>query len=344
MQLKADQLLHHLASNLLPVYVICGDEPFLVQEASENIRKAALGKDFSERKLFDGEDTEFDHLSSGMETMSLFAERTLYEYRLDKLPSANAGKQLQAWCEQPEHDDMLLISMPKVDKRTRQKAWFKAIDAIGCHISVFPVSYRDFPGWLNRRAQGMNVQLSPEALSILTERTEGNLLAANQEIERLALLSQADNVIDEQALREFTADNARFGQFEMIDTCLSGHASRTVRMLHSLRQEGTHIMEITGALNMEIRKLCRIAWGREQGESLSQLYRSFFIWQSKQAVYNQAINRYPLKVWHQILSRCLVVDKCIKGQVTADDWLALETLLLVIAGERSFGKALPLAS
>ena len=338
MQIKLEQLQHYLDNGIKPVYLICGDEPFLIQEGGSLIRAKARDNGYSEHKLFQGDDPNFQHLSSGTETMSLFADKTIYEYRLDKPPSAAATKQIEQWCDNYNSDDLLIISCPRIDKRGKQKAWFKAIGQLGITIDVFSVDARSFPGWIKERALGFGMNLPADVVSILSQRTEGNLLAAHQELHRLSLLASSDDQIDVSTLEEFTADNAQFGQFELIDTCLRGDSARLVRMLHVLREEGTNIIEITAPLNAEIRKLCRIAWERDEGNSLSKVYTQYRVWRAKQMVYNKALARYPLKIWQQILSRLLMVDKAIKGQSNRDPWLTLESLLLVMSGQKRFSK------
>ena len=338
MQIKVDQLEHYLESGLKPVYLINGDEPFLSQEASTLIRATARDNGYTEHKLYQGDDPEFKHLSSGIETMSLFSDKTIYEYRLDKAPIAAATRQIEEWCTNYNSDDLLIISCPRIDKRGKQKSWYKAVGQLGFTIDIFSIDANAFPSWIKQRAAGFGMNLPPDVISILSQRTEGNLLAAHQELHRLSLIADTDNQIDATTLAEFTADNAQFGQFELIDTCLSGNSARLVRMLHVLREEGTNIIEITGPLNAEIRKLCRIAWERDEGASLGKVYSQYHVWRSKQMVYNKALGRYPLKIWHQILSRLLLLDKSIKGQTNKDPWLMLESLLLVISGQRRFSK------
>lgn len=338
MQIKLELLEQNLQAKLLPVYLICGDEPFLIQEAGSLIRDAATQAGFTERKLFQNDDKEFQHLSSGMETMSLFADKTIYEFRLNKAPNAAAAELIAQWCNDYQSEDLLLITTPRMDKRAKNKAWVKAMSQLGAVIDVYPVNAKQFPGWLRTRASAMGMRLSNDAIAILSQRTEGNLLAANQELQRLNILSDTDHEIDADTLREFTADNAKFGQFDLIDSCLNGDSSRFVRMLHSLREEGTNIIEITAPLNAEIRKLCRIAWAKEAGDSLALVYKQFYVWQAKQTIYNKALSRYPVKVWHQLHNRLLLLDKSIKGQANRDAWLTLEAILLVIAGQRRFSK------
>lgn len=338
MQIKLELLEQNLSSKLLPVYLISGDESLLVQEASSLIREAATNAGYTERKLFQNDDKDLQHLSSGTQTMSLFADKTIYEFRFDKSPKVAATKLIEDWCKSDQTDDLLIISVPKMDKRAKSKSWVKAINNLGATIDIYPVYSKQFPGWLRTRAHAMGLRLSSDAIDILSQRTEGNLLAANQELQRLLILTETTDQIDAETLKQFTADNAKFGQFELIDSCLNGDTARFVRMLHSLREEGTNIIEITAPLNAEIRKICRIAWAKEAGDSLALVYKQFFVWQAKQMIYNKALNRYSVKVWHQLHNRLLLLDKAIKGQANRDPWLTLESILLVIAGQRRFSK------
>ena len=201
MQLKADQLAAHLAKGLRTLYTVYGDEPLLAQEAGDAIRAAARAAGYGERKVFTvGNAAHFDWgaLIGAAQAMSLFAERQLIELRI---PSGKPGKEgseaLQRYCEALGSDDVLtLVQLPKLDFQQQKSGWFGALDGAGVMLRVEPVERRELPAWIAKRlaTQGQRVadgEEGPRTLAFFADRVEGNLLAAHQELQKLALLLPA---------------------------------------------------------------------------------------------------------------------------------------------------------
>lgn len=332
MKLKLEQLGRHLEDKFSRVYLVSGDEPLLIQEACDLIRKRAKEKGFLERELFHGNKGDAEGLSSASETLSLFAEQKLYEFRLPKVPSVEFTKAFLNWCENPPEDQCLLISCPKLDKKVTSKPWYKKLEQLGVHISIWPVETKELPGWISQRAKTKGLILEPKALNVLVERVEGNLLAAQQEIERLSLLYSDKAPITDDMMRDYVGDNARFDSFELLEASFAGDARRLIRILNGLKLEGEAVAKINGLLVYELRKLTKMAWDYQQGSSISQLMQKHYVWGAKKEGYTRSLNRYPLGAWQRFLSLCLELDKMIKGQQTGEPWVAMESLLLQISG------------
>jgi DNA polymerase-3 subunit delta len=187
-------------------------------------------------------------------------------------------------------------------------------------------------GWLAARARKNGLSLEPKALNILSERVEGNLLAADQEIQRLGLLYSDNATITAKMMQDFVGDNARYDSFELLEASFSGDAKRLTRILRGLKLEGEAAARINALLTFELRNLTKMAWDCQGGEMPAQVMQKYYVWGNKTEGYGKSLARYPVNVWQRLLARCLDLDKMIKGQQTGEPWVALESLLLQISG------------
>ena len=332
MKLKSEQLKQHLTSNLLQVYLISGDEPLLVQETCDQIRAAANKKDFLDRELFHGEKGDVDAFSLASDSLSLFAEQKIYEFRFNKLPGVDFCKCFVKWAENPSPDQFLLISCAKLDKKATNKDWYKALEKLGAHITIWPIDAKRLPGWIAARARKHGLALETDALSVLAQRVEGNLLAAEQEIQRLSLLYSKSDSITAAMMKDYVGDNARYDSFELLEASLSGDAKRLTRILHGLKLEGEAVARINALLTFELRTITKMSWDCQQGEMPASVMQKNYVWANKKDGYGKSLARYNVRVWQRLLARCLELDKIIKGQQSGDAWTALESLLLQVSG------------
>ena len=224
MQIKANQLGRHLdAGRFAPIYLVYGDEPLLVDEACASIVEAAEANGFSDRSRFDlAIDGSLDEALAGAANLSLFASKRMLDIRLPAKGLDRKGSDtIRRYLGSPPPSTMVLCRAPGLDWRTRSSAWHKAIDKAGAVVQVWPVSARELPRWLDQRCRASGLQLDREALSILADRVEGNLLAATQEIEKLRL-SGRQGPIGAEEMRDAVGDSAHFDTFQMIDTAFAG--------------------------------------------------------------------------------------------------------------------------
>jgi DNA polymerase-3 subunit delta len=256
MQLRPADLTGQLRGELAPVYLVTGDDPLLVQEACDAILDAARQAGFTERSVLyaDGNFT-WNDLAQDAASRSLFAERRLLDVRVvggkvDK----DASEVLRRYLADPNPDALLLLRLPRLDGRQRNSAWFKVVDQAGVVVTVWPIELRELPRWLRGRLDRAGVTLAPEALALLTERVEGNLLAAVQEIEKIRL-ADLPTPVSVEALQQVLEDSARYDAFELIDATLGGDGPRVSRMLATLRQEGVALFAILGALTSQLRAI-----------------------------------------------------------------------------------------
>ena len=337
MELRPAQFGRQLAAEpLRPVYLVAGAEPLLVQEAADALRARAREEGYGEREVFDVDaDFDWNRLSQGLATMSLFATRRLFELRL---PSGKPGKEgaeaLREYCQNAPPDTVLLITTQEWSKKHAGK-WTEAIAAAG-HVVVFwTLKSHELGDWLQRRLRDRGLVATPDAVQQLADRVEGNLLAAAQEVDKLALLAGGSREpIDVLRMERLVADSARFDVFGMLDAALAGEPARAVRMLAALRAEGEQVAGLLPMVAKEVLALCGLARAAEAGRLMAAM-REARIWDSKQAAYRRAAERHPPARWEVFAAECGRIDRSAKGRGDGDPWLQLERLLVAIADGRA---------
>jgi len=345
MQVRADQLEMHLGRGLKPVYTVFGDEPLLAQEAGDAIRAAARAAGYGERKVFAVSGSHFDWSAvlGAAQAMSLFADRQLIEIRI---PSGKPGKDgseaLQRYCGQLgqiQDDSVLtLVQLPRLDFQQQKAAWFGALDAAGVTVRVDPVERRALPQWIAQRLARQNQRVAPgeagrQTLAFFADRVEGNLLAAHQELQKLALLYPEGELGFEQ-VEAAVLDVARYDVFKLGEAVLAGQVARALRMLDGLRAEGEAPVLVHWTLAEDIRALARARTALDAGKPLPLALREARVWGLKEKLFERAL---PLLADHQaqhLVEAASVCDGLVKGLVhpdwPADAWDGLRRLVLMM--------------
>ena len=333
MKLGFHELNRHLQKQLLPVYVVTGDEPLQHGEACDQIRAAARNRGYSERKILDvSGQYDWNELTAESNSLSLFAEQRILDLRIHSgKPGREGSKALSLYCENLPQDTLLLISLPKIDQQQSRSKWFKALENAGAVINVWPVDEQRLPPWIEQRMRQKGLTPENGVIQMLAERIEGNLLAASQEIEKLLLL-YGPGIISAEQLTASVSDSARFDVFALIDAALTGKPDRCVRILQGLKNEGTASAVVLWALAREIRQMTQIAYGLKNGTPANTLFKQFRIWDKRKPLVNQGLKRLPLKQWQQLLIDCEQADLAVKGQRRQDEWLLLEQISLQMSG------------
>ena len=341
MPLRADQLPAHLARGLKRVYTVHGDEPLLAQEAGDAIRAAARAAGHTERQVFVVSGTHFDWsgLLGAAQAMSLFAERQLIEIRIPGgKPGKDGSEALLRYCAHLSDDVVTLLHLPKLDKQQQQSAWFTALDAAGVSLRVEPVERHALPAWIARRlaAQGQRVaegEAGQHTLAFFADRVEGNLLAAQQELQKLALLYAAGELAFEQ-VESAVLNVARYDVFKLGEAVLAGQTARVLRMIDGLRAEGEAAVLVHWSLAEDIRALSRVKRAIAQGRPLPMALQENRVWGQKQRAYERVL---PLLTEHQLahlLAAASICDGVIKGLKhplwPLEPWLALIRLALLL--------------
>lgn len=337
MQIKPEQLKAHLANGMAPIYFVTGDEPLLVQEASDLIRAAARQAGCSEREVHHVE-ARFDwqgFLQSG-DAMSLFADKKLIELRLPTgKPGTEGSKALQAYAERPSEDNILLIMAGKLEGASRNSKWYKTLDKAGATVTIWPMDLRQLPGWAMRRMKERGLQPTQDAVSLLVERVEGNMLACAQEIEKLLLL-HGEGAIDIEQVFESVADSSRFDIYKLVDCALQSDVARTSRIINGLKGEGVEPVLVLWALSREIRTMQSMAFDLHQGANIGSVLAKNRVWDKRKPLVQSGLKRHSLPQWQAMLKRCAEVDAIIKGVKPGNVWDELLELSLWLGGVRLF--------
>ena len=340
MKLRPDQLSANLSRSLMPVYLISGDEPLQLGEAADAVRTEARRQGFSDRVVMDqGASFDWNELAAVASEISLFAERRVIDLRLSSSKIGKEGSSaVAAYCDNPPADDLLLITCPKLEKAQTNAKWVKAIERIGALVQVWPVEPVQLPRWIEQRLRSRGLTPDREVAAILAERVEGNLLAAAQEVEKLLLLNGPGPLGVEQMLAA-VADSARFDVFGLVDAALQGNIARVTRMLEGLQGEGLAPPVVLWALAREIRMLASIRYAIDQGMSGEQILAKHRIWDKRKPLVKKGLQRFPLRVWRQLLLECSRTDRIIKGQERGDPWQALTRIATRMAGARALAES-----
>lgn len=335
-KLRAEQLAASLAKQLAPIYLVSGEEPLLIQECCDQIRGAARRQGFSERELYHA-DAGFDwgQLLSAANSLSLFAEKKIIELRMPSgKPGDKGGKILQEYAESPAPDNLLLIITEKLDGAVQKSKWFKAVESLGQHIQVWPVTAAQLPRWIGLRLQSAGLRADSDAIDLLVSRIEGNLLAAVQEIEKLKLLAD-NNHINYELMASVVADSARYDVFGLADKTLHGDARAAVKTLQGLRSEGTEPINILWAITRDIRVLIQVSQAVSQGKHFDWAAKQAGVWEKRQPLIQAALRRHKPAYLQQLLRKANGIDRAIKGMRNAEPWDELLDLVLNIAGVQS---------
>ena len=332
MRLYPEKLADHLQQKLLPVYLVSGDEPLLLQECCDQIRQKARAENCNEREIIEGGASNFNwqDILHSASNMSLFADRKLIELRLPSgKPGAEGSKALCEYLDIASGDDVLLIVSGKIDKQSTNSKWYKALDKAGVTVQVWPVDAKNLPRWLQQRVRNAGMSIDDDALRLLCERLEGNLLAAVQEVEKLKLLA-ADSKITMQTVTEAVSDNARYNLFDMADNALKGNASVSLRMLYGLRAEGTEPPVVLWALVREIRTLYEAQLDCDSGQSAQQALSSRRVWQNRMPLMQAALTRHDTHSLSLLLEQAARADGSIKGFADGKPWDNLSRLVITL--------------
>jgi len=333
MKLYFNQIQSHLENQLQPVYLISGDEPFQQDESVRLIREAAKAQGYTEREVHHVDRSfDWDELIRSSASMSLFAERKVIELRIPTgKPGDKGSKALVAYTSQLPEDNLLLIVSGKLDAKQTKSKWFKAIDAVGATLAVWPLEIKELPAWLKQRMQLRGLQPTEDALTLLAEQVEGNLLAADQELEKLRMLYGEGGINTEQVL-DAVSDSARFDAFALVDVALQGDPVRVSRIFHGLKSEGEDVLHILGALMYQLRMLEKMANAISSGQSLEQVFKQHRIWDKRKTILNAGLKRHGLKRWQAFLLVAGRIERMCKGLAIGKPWDELLQLTLRISG------------
>lgn len=333
-QVRPEALAAALERGLPAIAWIHGDEPLLALEAADAVRAAARAAGATERIVFEGgRGFRPEALAAEAGALSLFGEGKLLELRLAAKPGKEIGQLLADLAARLPDEVRLLVQSPRLDRAVTDSAWFAAVDRHAIVVPVYPVARQQLPQWIGARLARQRQRADPDTLEFIAERVEGNLLAAHQEIRKLALLFPEGSLPAEET-RAAVLNVARYGAFDLVEPMLGGDAARTLRTLEGLRAEGEAGPLILWSVADALRTLLRLHEALAAGRPIAGELRAARVFGPREQLFQGALRRLDADTVRDTLQQAALTDKMMKGLAAGDAWRALETLALAIAGTR----------
>lgn len=335
MKTKPEQLHSQLKNQLHAVYIIHGDEALLVQECADQVRAECRLRGFGDRDIIhvDGQ-FNGEALYASSQAMSLFAEQKIIELRMPAgKPGTLGSKAIIDYLANPNPDNVLLVISSKIDNTAQRSKWFQAIEKAGVCVQIWPVNANDLPRWIDQRLRLAGLSASPDAVELLAEKVEGNLLAAAQEILKLQLYTN-DQQITVDTIVSVVADSARYNIFGLIDRCLAGDSRSALKMLHGLKAEGNQLFTILPLFTRELRTLYACAKQIQSGHSIDNALQNQRIWENRKAMTKRALKHLHVSDLVTLLELANAIDQSAKGMSKANGWDLLEQLIVVFSGNK----------
>ena len=334
MEIRPNQLAAHLSRTLAPLYVVHGDEPLLAMEAGDAIRAAARRAGCDEREILVAETGfKWDALLAASSNLGLFGTRKLVDLRLPSgKPGVEGARALEFCATHPNPEQMLLVTLPRLDRTTQTSGWFSALVDAGVSIAVAPLTREEMPAWIAARLALQRQRVGRETLAFLAERCEGNLLAARQEIEKLGLLLP-EGELDAEAVERAVSDVARYDVFQLSEAWLTGDAARALRIIAALEAEGEGIQLLLWQLGEDIHALAFVLDAAASGTPVAIAVRNARVWGKRQAAMERAARRLKVDVIAPLLAALARLDALSKGIGRGSVWDELRATVLAMAGE-----------
>lgn len=332
MRVAPADLRQRIANGFPSAVLLFGEEPLLIEESARGIRESAREQGFTDRIPLSAESGfDWGKLTGSSRTLSLFSERRLIELRLPTGKPGDAGTQAFVdYCDAPDEDVCLLVITGRLDARAKQAKWVKALESAGWVVEHRALNPGQFKSWFRRRLQDQGLRLDGETIDGLCHFLEGNLLAAAQEVDRLALFAGPDGHVDADAVSRGLVDHARFNVYALTDACLAGDARKALRVLTVLRSEGTEPVLVSWALARELRALVRIEHGLRNGAQKGRLFKSNNVWSSRAPLVNAALGRLGGQDLQRLTRQMARCDRVLKGRERGTVWHEMDVLALMM--------------
>ena len=334
-RLEQNQLKQQLNNKLLPLYVLVGDEPLAQSECLDTIRQAARKAGADERSSFTVErNFNWQQIQQFGQSLSLFSSQRILEIHIPSgKPGVDGGKALTALSAKPIPDTTTIIVLPSLEREAKNSAWFNALQSASTIIELKESAPNQLPQWLSTRLAAQNQNCDAASLEFIAHQVEGNLLAAYQEIQKLALLYPAGE-ISAESVRDAVLNVSRFDAFQLGEAVLAGDAARTTRILQGLQDEGENAVAVMNPLMWALRPLVRIKQAEARGENIVNAMTNARIYGDRQSLVKRALARLSLRQLEAALQKLCDIDRTAKGVMQGDAWLELSRLCFGLAKVR----------
>lgn len=334
MQIYVNQLSQHL-NQLKPVYLVLGDEPLQKQQSVDAIRQACIKQGFDERiSLHQDAQFRWHELTSCGQNLSLFSQRQLIELELTSLkPGQEGSKAFTQFLDNQSSDTILLIHGPKAAMDTQKAKWFKKLEQAGLFVSVNQPQGRHFSQWAQQAAQTKQLRFEQDALAKFCQMFEGNLLAADQELDKLSL-ALGQQTITNELLKERVTNQARYNLFELQDAFLGGNTNKALAILSSLKNEALEPQLLFWAFSRELELLVTLKGAQLKRQPLNKIYQQARVWQSRQSIFESALQRLSFEQLNHANSLLAQIETEVKVEFNTPWALCAELIILLSTGRK----------
>ena len=271
--------------------------------------------------------------------MSLFASRKVIDLRIPSgKPGVEGGQALQTFCANLNPDVLTLVSLPKLDWSAQKSQWFSALQQHGVMVTADDIPRGALPRWIAERLKRQDQMADNATLEFLADRCEGNLLAAFQEIRKLALLFPAGTLSFDQ-VKDAVMDVARYDIFKLSEAMLNGNAVRYAHILDGLRAEGTATVLVLWAICEDIRTLGKVLQYMQRSGNPGNALREMRVRKDRHRLIESAARRLKIQSIERAMLQAARLDKTIKGLRQGDVWDELLQLGLRFASRTTYGRA-----
>lgn len=333
-----------LTSSPKPIYLLSSDEPLLLRDWLDQARLQLHASGFEEI-LTHAVETGFDWngILADSQNLSLFSSKKCHIIRFtSNKPGQPGAKFINQICTDVQPDDLFILVMPGLDRAARNSAWLRKIQQSGELVEIKPVYPNQLAGWISQRALSKHIQLDQQAALYLADLTEGNLLATDQELEKLALACEAGSIINLENIKESISRSSRYTHFLLTEACLAGQAKRALKIVHGLQVEGYQPIQVQYALQHSLQTLLQLKHAQRNNRLNDSAWRSANVWKSKQRFYLQALSRFSVDQLERFIQSCATLDRINKGQQQSSyadaDWQSLKELVSALVGIKQLDK------
>ena len=332
MKLSSNEVAKHLAKAIHPIYFISGAEDLLIIESLDQIRKAAISNDFTDKVAFTvSGQFNWSEVDNCFKNQSLFGGKQFVEIHI---PSSKPGKKgseaiTNLIANLPE-DALLVVVAGKLEKSTKQAKWVKELLKHATVIDCPKVYPSQFPSWLQNRLKAYDLGIDRNALEMFVALTEGNLIVAKQSIERLLMMEVTGRITMED-VSQCVADGAHFDLFQLTEAAIMRKPERVHRIFERLKSEGMRPEQMLAVLYWEIKNLMDASLDIDNGLSVKQAMQKANIWQSKQKIIGPYLASQHKEKIDQLVHQACKVDNVIKGVDLGSPWEEIGLLLFMFS-------------
>lgn len=322
------------------IYLLSSDEPLMLREWLDQARRQLhQNRQLEMRSETVESGFDFDALTADLGSLSLFSDSQCVVLHF---ASTRIGKKAADWISGisgSPSDNILILVMPRLDRAAKKTAWFKSLSGHAEICELAAVAREKLPQWLQQRARQKGKTLDQQAALLLAEMTEGNLLASDQELEKLCLAYPDEKDLQLSQVQQALARSARYSHYLLVDACLEGQTKRALRVLLTLQQEGVSTVQIQFALQSTIEALIELKLAEQSGRLTSQIWQKLRIWNTRQGLYRNALRRFTSSGLERFLRQCAKLDRLNKGRQAAanegDEWNLLNRMAVQLSGVKS---------